>query len=156
MLTFVQIQCGSSYSNAHAGLGLAHTQLGTGTLQQLVQQCTSGTRHPPVWVILCSSSSSNAQAGRDILQCGSYSTVVQRQCEHAASNAKRERVSTTPNTPLPHASSTPTAPLTRVSYTCYTNCYNTQKGKMVLPLLRTLPLRTPLQILLAIAKLLES
>ena len=195
-----------------------------------------------MWVILCSSSSSNAQARRDILQCGSYSTVVQRQCEHAASNAKRERVSTTPTTPLPHASSTPTPPLTRVSssvahtrqlesntattqpavphddesplhpllhshhyplrtasaysmstshtfglvvllhvlpllqllhshryplrpsptyslsslpdlyyYTCYTDCYNTQKGKMVLPLLRILPLLTTLQLLLAIA-----
>ena len=148
-------------------------------MRQLVQQCTCGTRSSSYSTRyryaaaarpamhkrdktsssvgnICSSSCSNAQAGRDIPQCGSYYTGDQRQCEHAASNAKRERVSTTPNTPLPHASSTPTAPLTRVSYTCYTNCYNTQKGKMVLPLLRTLPLRTPPQILLAIPKLLES
>ena len=76
------------------------------TLQQLVQQCTGGTRN--FVQVRCSSSSCNAQAGRDILQCGSYSTVVQRQCDHAASNAKREQSplhpllhSTTPPTPLP-------------------------------------------------------
>ena len=103
---FVQIRRGNSYSNRQAGLGLAHTQLCTGTLQQLVQQCTGGTRN--FVQVRCSSSSCNAQAGRDILQCRSYSTVVQRQCEHAASNAKREQSplhpllhSTTPPTPLP-------------------------------------------------------
>ena len=85
---FVQIRRGSSYSNTQAGLGLAHTQLCTGTLQQLVLQCTGGTRHPPVWVILH--------------RCPATVRTRCQQCQ-------KRTITTTPTTPLHHTPySTPT------------------------------------------------
>ena len=107
---FVQIRRGNSYSNRQAGLGLAHTQLCTGTLQQLVKQAARPAMHRRDEK-LCTGTLQQLVlqcTGGTRLQCRSYSTVVQRQCEHAASNAKREQSplhpllhSTTPPTPLP-------------------------------------------------------
>ena len=88
----VRSRSGSSlYRYAAAARPAMHRRdekLCTGTLQQLVLQCTGGTRHPPVWVILH--------------RCPA---TVRPRCQQR----QKRTITTTPTTPLHHTPySTPT------------------------------------------------